>query len=476
MRIVLTFVLIIVHLYISAQSNSTDGIHFQAIARNTDGSIIPEKNITIRLSIIEGTSEGKITYQEIKRVKTNIVGMFSVVLGANEHFAIVVNGAYKNINWYNTPTYIRVEVDPEGGINFLNLGIQKMNSVPYALVANSIQFQNVNGLDTILKKKMNLSDTSAMLASYQKKEFSSLNNISISGDVSGTNTSSIVTGINGKKLANLETGILKNNTLSGVPSIAIAGQDYIKPNGSASDLTNFPIFNQNTSGNAATATIADTAIIAVNITTTTNSTLTTLPNLASVGIISSGTWSGSVVDIGHGGTGTNQLSGLLLGSNESGINYISTAAYGSWYDNSTQVAALANTAYPMAFNSQDFAQGVAIINNTKITVSKSGKYNLQFSAQLDRSAGTSTEYVSIWLRKNGLDIPATCTDITIQGGTLVAATVAAWNFFQNLNANDNIEIMWSTTSANIQIQYLPARTNPIRPIIPSIILTVQQIY
>ena len=38
-----------------------------------------------------------------------------------------------------------------------------------------------------------------------------------------------------------------------------AGTDYLTPTGSAASLTNFPILNQNTTGNAATATTATTA-------------------------------------------------------------------------------------------------------------------------------------------------------------------------------------------------------------------------
>jgi hypothetical protein len=50
-------------------------------------------------------------------------------------------------------------------------------------------------------------------------------------------------------------------------------------------------------GNATTATTAG------NITATSNTTLTSLANLATVGTITSGTWSGSTIDIAKGGTG-----------------------------------------------------------------------------------------------------------------------------------------------------------------------------
>lgn len=72
--------------------------------------------------------------------------------------------------------------------------------------------------------------------------------ITLTGDVTGTGTASIATvvgRINGTSLAGLATGILKNTTGTGVPSIAVAGD--------------FPTLNQSTTGNAATATKLATA-------------------------------------------------------------------------------------------------------------------------------------------------------------------------------------------------------------------------
>jgi hypothetical protein len=51
----------------------------------------------------------------------------------------------------------------------------------------------------------------------------------LSGDVTGTQNATIVGKINGTSLAGLTTGLLKNTTGSGVPSIAVAGNDYQIP-------------------------------------------------------------------------------------------------------------------------------------------------------------------------------------------------------------------------------------------------------
>jgi hypothetical protein len=106
-----------------------------------------------------------------------------------------------------------------------------------------------------------------------------------------------------------------------------AGLDYLAPNGSAANLTSFPTLNQNTTGNAATATLAG------NISATSNSTLTSLANLTTIGTISSGIWSGTTIALNNGGTGATNAAdaranlGLIIGTNVqapliSGIDYL----------------------------------------------------------------------------------------------------------------------------------------------------------
>ena len=59
----------------------------------------------------------------------------------------------------------------------------------------------------------------------------------LAGDVTGTQSATVVGKINGTALSGLGTGILKNTTATGVPSIAVAGTDYLTPTGNGSALT-----------------------------------------------------------------------------------------------------------------------------------------------------------------------------------------------------------------------------------------------
>jgi hypothetical protein len=283
------------------------------------------------------------------------------------------------------------------------------------------------------------------------------------------------TGLTTSNLAN-NAAIANNQLANKTITIGSTGIDLGNTSTSLAGLTSVTSngFTGNLNGNASTATTAG------NITATTNTTLTSLANLIAVGTITTGNWSATAIDIAHGGTGTNTLNGILLGTNGSGATAIRTAAYGYFYELNDQTVIATNTPTAMYYGTTDFAESVVIESDgtklTRIRVANSGKYNFQFSAQLARTAGTSTESISIWLRKNGQDVPASCTDVIIHGGASLADMVAAWNFFQSLNANDYIEIMWSSTDTNLFIDYVAPRINPVRPSVPSVILSVQQVY
>jgi hypothetical protein len=153
--------------------------------------------------------------------------------------------------------------------------------------------------------------------------------------------------------------------------------------------------------------------------------------------------------------------------NSGNIVGIVTGYYGSFYDTTTQNAVGVNTYQPVTINTTDISNQVSIANSSHIVVANSGIYNIQFSLQIDKSQG-SLAHVYIWLKKNGVDVPNSATELAVQGTS--SEIVAAWNFVVSASANDYYELMWSSTDEDIQIK---ARTaSGVVPAIPSIILTV----
>ena len=148
-----------------------------------------------------------------------------------------------------------------------------------------------------------------------------------------------------------------------------------------------------------------------------------------------------------------------------------TNKFGSFYDTTTQTAALTNTAYAITFNTTDVVSGVSLgTPSSRITVDAPGVYNFQHSMQIVNTSGGSHS-VWIWFRKNGVDIPQSATEIVIQGNN--AEQFAAWNFQSPMDVGDYMEIMWSVSNTAVRLLAVAA-SSPV-PAVPSVILTVNYV-
>lgn len=142
--------------------------------------------------------------------------------------------------------------------------------------------------------------------------------------------------------------------------------------------------------------------------------------------------------------------------------------YGTFYDTTTQTAAVINTAYAVTFNTTDLSRGVYRGSPTsRIIVDREGVYDFAFSAQLDNTSG-GNHLVYIWCRKNGADVAQSASQVRLKGTD--GELVAAWNFVLELKALDYFELMWAVSDTAVQI-VAQAAAAPV-PAIPSVILTV----
>lgn len=151
-------------------------------------------------------------------------------------------------------------------------------------------------------------------------------------------------------------------------------------------------------------------------------------------------------------------------------------AYGAFSSNATQTGSVsAGTA--MTFNSTDVADGVTVASSSRLTVPNTGVYNLQFSAQL-KNTDNAQQDATIWFRINGVDVPASATQITVparKSAGIYGYAVAAWNIMLNMTAGQYVETIWLPTSLTVTVEALPASLSPAYPAIPSVIATVQQV-
>ena len=155
--------------------------------------------------------------------------------------------------------------------------------------------------------------------------------------------------------------------------------------------------------------------------------------------------------------------------------YATQRDYISAYDTQTQLLTSsevnAGTAKPVLVRSTASAQDISIVSNSRITVTKTSVYNLQFSLQLENTGGGgSGSTVEIWLSQDGNAVPDSNTQVSVN--TNSPYVVAAWNFVIPLTAGHYVELMWYTDNHHIE---MPAIAAGDRPRVPSAIITLTEV-
>ncbi len=105
---------------------------YQAVVRDNAGNVLPNRNVTIRLSILKSSASGIAVYAETHSVTTSSLGLINIEIGTGTP----VSGSMQNIDWGSDQYFIKIEMDQAGGSNYTLIGTSQLVSVPYALYAN----------------------------------------------------------------------------------------------------------------------------------------------------------------------------------------------------------------------------------------------------------------------------------------------------------------------------------------------------
>lgn len=152
------------------------------------------------------------------------------LVGTFATYGDLYNGSFRNLRMYTNKVYDLADpTDPQDAATKNYVDTNALTASNTAIVTNKNLTSGTNTFPTFNQ------NTTGSAASFTG---------SLSGDVTGTQSATTVGKINGVSMAGLATGILKNTTATGVPSIAVAGD--------------FPILNQSTTGSAATLTTGRT--------------------------------------------------------------------------------------------------------------------------------------------------------------------------------------------------------------------------
>lgn len=109
---------------INSSSQAPQGFNYQAILRNSDGTIKTNETVAIQVSIVHGYTDGAPVYMEIHNTTTSEFGMVNLVIGEGES-----SDELSLVDWANGPYFLEINM------NGVALGSSPLLSVPYALYA-----------------------------------------------------------------------------------------------------------------------------------------------------------------------------------------------------------------------------------------------------------------------------------------------------------------------------------------------------
>jgi len=108
-------------------------IDYQGMARDGSGTPIASQGIAVKIEIVQGPLPGTVNYSELHFPITNSYGLFNFMIGDGA----VISGSFPGIDWGTGDYFLHTEIDPAGGASYIDMGMSKLATVPFAFYAAS---------------------------------------------------------------------------------------------------------------------------------------------------------------------------------------------------------------------------------------------------------------------------------------------------------------------------------------------------
>jgi len=104
----------------------------QAVVRDTTGQVVANRPLRLRISLEQTVGGASVVrYREVHQVTTNANGLYTVEVGGGA----VELGQMDSVRWDLGSVYLKTEVDPSGGQNYLLSSNRELLSVPYSILS-----------------------------------------------------------------------------------------------------------------------------------------------------------------------------------------------------------------------------------------------------------------------------------------------------------------------------------------------------
>lgn len=112
-----------------------EAFNYSSVIRGNNGQALPNRLVSLRLTILSGSPSGTSIYQESHIDTTSQLGVINLEIGRGD----VLYGNFSTINWGSNNFYLQIELDDNGGSSFVMMGTVQFLSVPYALHAKTAE-------------------------------------------------------------------------------------------------------------------------------------------------------------------------------------------------------------------------------------------------------------------------------------------------------------------------------------------------
>ena len=92
-------------------AQSPQAINYQAIVRDTNGAIVGNQSVSLKISILPDSITGTVVYAEEHNPVTNVLGLVNISIWTVQ----VITSEFSSINWGNSKHFIKTEADVTGG-------------------------------------------------------------------------------------------------------------------------------------------------------------------------------------------------------------------------------------------------------------------------------------------------------------------------------------------------------------------------
>jgi len=132
-------------------TQAPQGFKYQAAVRDSNGDLITNQAISVKVNILQTSASGNIVYSEEHAVESNSNGLVNLTIGNGS----VLSGDFSTISWGNDDFFVQIMIDPEGGTNYIELGTSQLLSVPYSLYSEKSGEVGQYNSDTLFVVKDN---------------------------------------------------------------------------------------------------------------------------------------------------------------------------------------------------------------------------------------------------------------------------------------------------------------------------------